>query len=555
MASRIVPFLIFGVLNFGGLAIGSMATGPGVSSEWYAGLAKAPWTPPGWVFGAAWTTVMLGFTWFMTSAWARAESAADKKGQALWFGLAWGLNVAWNPLFFGLQATGVALFEILSLYAVIAAVAARNWSTAGAGRWGVVPYLVWLAIATSLNAYVVWANGPEVQAPAETASVGWPESEWDEAWKVLDGAIEWAVEEGQIPGAVLLIRRNGEVAVHEAYGAADPMTGRPMERDALFRICSQSKAITSTAAMVLWERGLLNLDAPVAQYLPEFEGIGVIDSLMSDTTFTVIPAEQVMTVRHLMTHTSGISYGEIGDPRFEALYDKHDIVDLFPRDGRTTRENAQKIASTCLIHSPGSQWNYSLGLDVLVAVVEAASGRDYAEFVEEEVLAPLGMFDTHFALPEADANRLVMVSEPVPVVGGFKRHEHPRYTIDYPRHPEWPLCSGGAGLTSTAEDYARFLQCYLDRGRTGEGRLLEESTVDTVMADHAPGLLDGGWNQGLAFGVRNGGEAEGAFFWGGYFNTQYFAHPASQTAVVLMKQTYGVNADSTSKAIDAMLWN
>ena len=555
MASRIVPFLIFGVLNFGGLAIGSMATGPGVSSEWYAGLAKAPWTPPGWVFGAAWTTVMLGFTWFMTSAWARAESAADKKGQALWFGLAWGLNVAWNPLFFGLQATGVALFEILSLYAVIAAMAARNWSTAGAGRWGVVPYLVWLAIATSLNAYVVWANGPEVQVPAETASVGWPEPEWDEAWKVLDGAIEWAVEEGQIPGAVLLIRRNGEVAVHEAYGAADPMTGRPMERDALFRICSQSKAITSTAAMVLWERGLLNLDAPVAQYLPEFEGIGVIDSLMSDTTFTVIPAEQVMTVRHLMTHTSGISYGEIGDPRFEALYDKHDIVDLFPRDERSTRENAQKIASTCLIHSPGSQWNYSLGLDVLVAVVEAASGRAYAEFVEEEVLAPLGMFDTHFALPEADANRLVMVSEPVPVVGGFKRHEHPRYTIDYPRHPEWPLCSGGAGLTSTAEDYARFLQCYLDRGRTGEGRLLEESTVDTVMADHAPGLLDGGWNQGLAFGVRNGGEAEGAFFWGGYFNTQYFAHPASQTAVVLMKQTYGVNTDSTSKAFDAMLWN
>ena len=555
MASRIVPFLIFGVLNFGGLAIGSMATGPGVSSEWYAGLAKAPWTPPGWVFGAAWTTVMLGFTWFMTSAWARAESAADKKGQALWFGLAWVLNVAWNPLFFGLQATGVALFEILSLYAVIAAVAARNWSTAGAGRWGVVPYLVWLAIATSLNAYVVWANGPEVQAPAETASVGWPESEWDEAWKVLDGAIEWAVEEGQIPGAVLLIRRNGEVAVHEAYGAADPMTGRPMERDALFRICSQSKAITSTAAMVLWERGLLDLDAPVAQYLPEFEGIGVIDSLMSDTTFTVIPAEQVMTVRHLMTHTSGISYGEIGDPRFEALYDKHDIVDLFPRDERSTRENAQKIASTCLIHSPGSQWNYSLGLDVLVAVVEAASGRAYAEFVEEEVLAPLGMSDTHFVLPKADVDRLVMVSEPVPVVGGFKRHEHPRYTIDYPLHPEWPLCSGGAGLTSTAEDYARFLQCYLDRGRAGEGRLLEESTVDTVMADHAPGLLDGGWNQGLAFGVRNGGEAEGAFFWGGYFNTQYFAHPASQTAVVLMKQTYGVNADSTSKAFDAMLWN
>lgn len=238
MASRIVPFLFFGIVNFAGLAIGGMATGPGVASDWYAGLAKAPWTPPGWVFGAAWTTVMLGFTWFMTSSWTRAETAVDKKGQALWFGLAWVLNVAWNPLFFGMQATGLALIEILSLYAVIAVMAARNWSAIGAGRWGVVPYLVWLAIATSLNAYIVWANGSEARASQETASVGW-------------------------------------------------------------------------------------------------------------------------TVRDLMTHTSGISYGEIGDPRFEVLYDKHDIVDLFPRDERTTRENARKIASTCLIHSPGSQWNYS----------------------------------------------------------------------------------------------------------------------------------------------------------------------------------------------------
>ena len=555
MASRIVPFLIFGVLNFGGLAIGSMATGPGVSSDWYAGLAKAPWTPPGWVFGAAWTTVMLGFTWFMTSAWSRTESAADRKHQSLWFGLAWVLNVAWNPLFFGLQATAWALVEIVALYAVIALMARNNWHSAGAGRWGIAPYLLWLGIATSLNAYVVWANGPQDHAPAASASEGWPESDWDEAWKVLDGAIEWAVDEGQIPGAVLLIRRNGEVAVHEAYGAADPMTGRPMQRDALFRICSQSKAITATAAMVLWERGQLDLDAPVAQYLPEFEGIGVLDSLFADTTFVTRPTTQPMTVRHLMTHTCGISYGEIGDPRFEALYDKHDIVDLFPRDGRSTRENARKIASTCLIHDPGNQWNYSLGMDVLVAVIEVASGRSYAAFLAEEVLVPLGMTDTHFAVPEEDADRLVMVSEPVPLVGGFKRHMHSRYAIDYPLHPEWPFCGGGAGLTSTAEDYGRFLQCFLDRGRTEGGRILEESTVDTVMADHAPGLLDGGWNQGLAFGVRNSGAAEGAFFWGGYFNTQYFAHPASQTAVVLMKQTYGVNLDSTSKALDAMLWN
>ena len=539
---------LFGVLNFVGLAIGGLATGPGVSSDWYAGLDKAPWTPPGWVFGAAWTAVMLGFTWFMTSVWSQLGTGVERRTWAGWFAMAWLLNVGWNPLFFGWQEAGWALAEILALYAVIVAMARKAWSVLGPARWGIAPYVAWLTVAVSLNAYVVFNN------PSQSGDT-WPESRWEQGWKDLDGAVEWAVEEGQIPGAVLLVMRDGEVAVHKAYGMADPVSAVPMEKDALFRICSQSKAITATAAMILWERGQLGLDDPVSNYLPEFAGIGVIDTLRTDTSFTAVSSTSEMTVRHLMTHTCGVSYGEIGDPRFEALYEAHDVLDLFPTDGRSTRDNVRNIASTCLIHPPGVQWNYSLGLDVLVAVIEVAAQQPYAAFLQSEILEPLGMNDTHFVLPMEKAKRLANVVEPAEDGFQWKRHEHPRYSIDYPLHPEWPLCSGGAGLTSSAKDYARFLQCYLDRGATPEGRLLQASTVDSVLADQAPGLLDGGWHQGLAFGVRNGGSSAGSFFWSGYFNTSFFAQPSTKTSVVLMKQTYGLKVDSTATAFASLLWN
>ena len=178
---------LFGVLNFVGLAIGGLATGPGVSSDWYAGLDKAPWTPPGWVFGAAWTAVMLGFTWFMTSVWSLLGTGVERRTWAGWFAMAWLLNVGWNPLFFGWQEAGWALAEILALYAVIVAMARKAWSVLGPARWGIAPYVAWLTVAVSLNAYVVFNN------PSKSGET-WPESRWEQGWKDLDGAVEWAVE-------------------------------------------------------------------------------------------------------------------------------------------------------------------------------------------------------------------------------------------------------------------------------------------------------------------------------------------------------------------------
>jgi len=377
----------------------------------------------------------------------------------------------------------------------------------------------------------------------------------DERWQKLDGAIQAAVDADQIPGAVLLTAEKGEVVLHRAYGHADPLSEQPMMPNTLFRICSQSKAITATAAMICWEKGLLGLDDPVAQYIPAFAEIGVLDSLAADTSFSSIPTENVMTIRHLMTHTSGIPYGEIGDPRFEKLYTKYDVTDLFPRDERSTLENAERIGQLALAHEPGSRWTYSLGLDVLVAVIEVASGQPYAEFVSAQIFEPLGMNDTHFVVPEPDRFRVANVMERHPDGTSWQTHQHADYTIDYPMHDEWPLCSGGAGLTSSAGDYAKFLQMYLGRG-AGEGvRILKEATVDSVMADQAPGLLSGPWQQGLAFGVKRDTLGAGRFFWSGYFNTQYYADPSTQEVVVLMKQTYGLERDTTSTAFNELLWN
>lgn len=377
---------------------------------------------------------------------------------------------------------------------------------------------------------------------------------WRVEWVKLDSTIRSSVTNSQIPGAVLLILQNGEPQVFEAYGSADPLDNRPMQKDDLFRICSQTKAITSTAAMILWQDGMLGLDDPVTKYLPEFESINVLDSIRPDLSIFSHPAEQTLTIRHLLTHTSGIPYGEIGDPRFEQLYDAFDVVDLFPRDERSNRENARRLAVTGLAHEPGTRWTYGLGLDVLVAVVEVASGTPFAEFVEERIFQPLEMHDTFFAVPSEKQNRLVNVVERVEEAGTWKVHEHPRYAIDYPLHEEWPLTSGGAGLVSTAEDYGRFLQMYIDRGIGPHGRLLSESTVDSIMADHASGLVDGNWHQGLAFGVRDGNTESGAFFWSGYFNTAYFADPSTGIVAVLMKQTYGLKTDATAQAFNAMIW-
>jgi len=253
----------------------------------------------------------------------------------------------------------------------------------------------------------------------------------------------------------------------------------------------------------------------------------------------------------LLTHTSGIGYGIIDNNQFSKIYQKAGIIDLFTTTSVTIEENIKKLAALPLHHDPGKQFTYSEGLDVLGYLIEILSGKPLDEFFQERIFGPLGMNDTYFYLPDSKKSRLV----PVQTIKDDKwiRYTNTNYDADYPIKGSKTFFSGGAGLSSTAKDYATFLQMYLNNGELNGVRLLSRTTVQVIMANQIGDLLgDSGAGYGLAFGVLNqdgqnmgGRGSSGTFNWGGYFNTQYFADPEEDIIGILMKQTQDINGDET----------
>jgi CubicO group peptidase (beta-lactamase class C family) len=327
-----------------------------------------------------------------------------------------------------------------------------------------------------------------------------------------------------------------------------------MEKDHIFRIASQTKAITSTAVMILWEEGKFRLDDPISNYIPEFKNPRVLAGFRySDTTFSARPADKEITIRHLLTHTSGLGYGVIdGDERMKMIYHKAGVTDLFTTENISIEESVKRLAKLPLHHDPGTKYTYSEGLDVLGYFVEIISGQPFDVFLKERIFDPLGMDDTRFYLNDAQGERLVTVHtyqdgkwQPYPVTF---------YDPDYPRKGAKRFFSGGAGLSSTTADYAKFLQMYLNQGELNGNRILSSKTIETIMKNQVGDLWSGDKYYGLAFGVvtedgvaRGGLGSEGTFDWGGYFNTQYFADPEEQVIGLIFKQTSGAgNGDDTN---------
>ena len=371
----------------------------------------------------------------------------------------------------------------------------------------------------------------------------------------IDDMCKKAVQNGNIPGVVALVARHGKIIYFKAYGMADNQSGRTLMRDDIFRIASQSKAITSTAVMMLWEEGKFKLDDPISKYIPEFKNPQVLKTFRySDTTYTTEPASKEITIRHLLTHTSGIGYGVIdGDERFKMIYEKAGIVDLFTTENISIEENVKKLAKLPLHHNPGDKFTYSEGLDVLGYFIEVISGMPFDVFLRERLFDPLGMNDTWFYLPEGKAKRLVPVQKKSDK-GEWIRYPTTFYDPDFPIKGAKRFFSGGAGLCSTAKDYATFLQMYLNGGELNGVRILSRTTIQSMMGNQTGDLWgsDSGSYYGLAFGVVDqkgqalGGKGSvGTFDWGGYFNTQFFADPKEKVIGVLMKQTQGPVSDDT----------
>lgn len=379
----------------------------------------------------------------------------------------------------------------------------------------------------------------------------------------IDQMLDQTLADNQVPGLVALIVKDGKIVYHEAKGLADVPSGTKMAKDQIFRIASQSKAITSTAVMMLWEEGKFKLDDPISKYIPEFANPRILSGFRyADSSYSSRPSPREITIRHLITHTSGIGYGVIdGNEQMKMIYQKAGIVDLFTTEPVKIGDNIKKLAKLPLHHEPGTKYTYSEGLDVLGYFIEVVSGMPFDQFLKTRIFDPMGMSNTGFYLNEAQGKKLVTIHRKVN--NQWESFPVTFYDPDYPKTGSKTFFSGGAGLSSTAEDYAKFLQMYLNGGAYNGTRFLSPTTIKTIMSNQVGDLLgDGGKDYGLAFGlVDENGVAQGGFGslgtfdWGGYFNTQYFADPVTNTIGILMKQTQGGTGDESGWKFRQMVFS
>jgi len=357
----------------------------------------------------------------------------------------------------------------------------------------------------------------------------------------IDNMLQQSIDSGWIAGAVGFIVRDGKIIYNRSFGVSDLENKTPAKTTDIFRIASQTKAIVSIAVMMLFEDGKLLLDDPVSKFIPEFAHPVVLDKYNEkDTTFTSIPAKREITVRDLLTHTSGIDYAGIGSPIMNAIYTKAGIKGGFGSDKLLIGDDIKILGKQPLVHQPGERWTYGLNVDVLGYLVEVLSGENLDQYLRNHIFEPLGMSDTYFYLPTEKQSRLVKVNAENAdnIVTSA-----PQEFVNYPLL-KGTYFSGGAGLSSTTKDYAIFLQMLLNKGEYNGKRLLSRRTVEITTSNQIGDLNLGVNKFGLGFeittesGQAKMGVSEGSFAWGGYFGTTYWADPEEKLVCLLFMQQF-----------------
>lgn len=364
-----------------------------------------------------------------------------------------------------------------------------------------------------------------------------------ERLKRIDQMLSTLVTEKKIPGAVALIVRNGKIVYHQSFGFSDMESKTTLKKNDIFRIASMSKAITSLAVMMLFEEGKFQLDDPVSRFIPEFRNPNVLVRLnWSDTTWSTVPAKSEITIRQLLTHTSGIDYAAIGNQEFKAIYAKAGVPSGIGNDRDRIADKIKILGSLPLRHNPGEQYTYGLNTDVLGYLIEVLSGQTFDEFLRTRIFTPLGMNDTYFYLPKEKHTRLVRLYETRNnALSAMKGKAYDGVDPDYPTLPG-SYYSGGAGLSSTVEDYAKFLQLFLNKGEYNGVRLLSRKTVELMLTNQIQPPLTQQF--GLGFGLeteKNDHQSVlslGSFSWGGAFNTHYWADPKEKLIGILFTNMY-----------------
>lgn len=386
------------------------------------------------------------------------------------------------------------------------------------------------------------------------------------------------IDQGKLASIVAVMAHQGKTVMMDAFGVLDLESGTPTKTDSLFRIYSMTKPITSVALMTFFEEGKFELDDSVAKYLPEFENVDVYAGQDHDGDIVTEPCKSPITIRHLMTHTAGISYGWRPKHPVDELYRKYTVN----APGSDIETMSKKIASVPLLYQPGSKWQYSLAVDVQGHLIEVLSGQKFDAVLKERIFDPLGMTDTGFFAPEDKRGRFTSNYGPAGGMGAqiFKTNDGddngPIERIDQPGNSTYDaspsFLSGGGGLVSSAPDYLAFATMLINKGELNGKRILKAETVELMTENHiddalVPINLEGlhlkGTGFGLGFSVRVDASdqklpgSKGDFGWGGAASTDVFISPDDDLIGIFLTQFmpkfyYPIENEFKRLALDAV---
>jgi CubicO group peptidase (beta-lactamase class C family) len=419
-----------------------------------------------------------------------------------------------------------------------------------------------------LFAFIVYANPansqPKVLIEVTPAAGGFSAARLAR----LDSGMNAWVKQKWVNGSAVLIARHGKIVFYKAHGYNDMVTKAPLDKTGIFRIASQTKAITVTAVMMLWEEGKFSLDDPVSKFIPTYANEKVLaDYNSKDTTYTTVSARRPITIRDLLTHTSGIGYPGIGTPAENAIYAKANVTGGLGTKGQTLADAMTRLGSIPLFFQPGTSWKYGLNMDLLGYLVEKWSGMTLEEFFTKRIFKPLGMNDTYFNVPASKSSRLVnffmgdstgTIKKTASIFGGALDMNYPLQKSSY--------FSGGGGLCSTLRDYAILLQMFLNHGEYNGVRLLAANTVRMItenqIGDLHPAIGDDASHNKFGFGfyiiTEEGSHytpsQAGTYSWGGLFSTSYWVDPKEDMIVLAYEQMWGPYVANTAKAFKALVY-
>ena len=340
--------------------------------------------------------------------------------------------------------------------------------------------------------------------------------------KRIRSLLQGYVNSGQLPGFLTVVARRGKIIHLATIGMRDVENSKPVEPDTIFRIYSMSKPITSVAVMMLYEEGHFQLGTPVSQFIPEFENMKVYNEDQTE----ILDAKRKITIKHLLTHTAGFTYGW-GNKPVDARYREANIRE----PGSTLVDMVEKLSKIPLVHEPGERWTYSVSTDVLGYLVEVVSGMPFEEFLQTRLFEPLGMVDTAFSVPSEKVDRFAALYRPTKE-NRLERTRRPALEVD--EYTFFP--SGGGGLVSTAADYIRFSQMLLNGGELDGVRILGKKTVELMRYPHHNNRFGLGFRVITDENPPNILESVGSFSWGGAAATTFWIDPQEELVAVLMTQ-------------------